>query len=52
MARPVKEAMSQVETAAEFYRRLGEQIKKYGVRVTFVQMFPKPVIDFTIKDRK
>ncbi len=49
--RPVKSAMSQVESAAAFYHRLGQKIEKFGVRITVVKMFPMPVIDIQIKNK-
>jgi len=52
MPRPVKKAATSVESAAAFYHYLGQKIEKYGVRITVVQMLPKPVFDITIKDKK
>ena len=52
MDRPVKGAARSVDAAAVLIKRLGAKIEKYGVRMTVVKMLPKPVIDFTIKDRK
>ena len=52
MTRPVKGAARSVDAAAVLVKRLGAKIEKYGVRMTFIKMLPKPVIDFTIKKKK
>jgi len=51
MPRPVKAAAQSVKGTGDFYRYLGEKFEKYGLRVTVVQVFPKPIFDIKIKDR-
>lgn len=52
LKRPVKSAATSVGSAAAFYHYLGQKIEKWGIRITVVQMFPKPIIDITIKDKE
>lgn len=52
MKRPVKIAAKSVDATADYIRYLGQKIEKYGIRITVVKGFPKPIVDLNIKDGK
>ena len=48
----IRAAAKQVDATSALIERIARKIEKYGVRVTIVKMFPLPVIDLKIEDRK
>ena len=48
----VDSAMCDVKKTALYFRQLASKLEKYGIRITVVELFPKPIIDIKIKDKE
>jgi len=46
----VDNAMGEVSSTARYFRQIASQLDKYGIRITVVELFPKPIIDIEIKE--